>query len=177
MREEQLVPFASLLYKSNGHPHLYVSTWLFWQWNLLRRWDNAKTRSKSIHSFIFSEFLSVSTVQSNSQWIIVISVTCLFSFVVLVFIVAAVYARRKAFLINGFGSHFAEPTDEPTDKWEVNSGDIALLEKLGDGFFGVAYKAYLYHSPSRPMSMLAQKESNSLGDKKSVVACKMLKGA
>ena len=97
---------------------------------------------------------------------------CSFSFVAFVIIACVVYARRKAFRLNSFGLDFAEPSD----KWEVNSGDMTLLEKLGDGFFGVVYKAYLYHSLSERISMLARKESNSLSYEKSVVACKMLKG-
>ncbi|XP_065844670.1 uncharacterized protein [Oscarella lobularis] len=112
-------------------------------------------------------YCEVSAAQSSSQLKIVISVACSFTFVAFVFIGIVVYARRN----NGFGSDFAEPSDE----WEVNSGDMTLLEKLGGGFFGVVYKAYLYHSPSGRMSMLARKERSSFGDEKSVVACKMLK--
>ncbi|XP_065844363.1 uncharacterized protein [Oscarella lobularis] len=113
----------------------------------------------------------VSTDESNSQWKIILSVVCSFTFVAFVIIACVVYARRKAFRLNSFGLDFAEPSD----KWEVNSGDMTLLEKLGDGFFGVVYKAYLYHSLSERISMLARKESNSLSYEKSVVACKMLK--
>ena len=120
-----------------------------------------------LHKYTFSE------IKSNSKLKITVSVVSSFTIVVLVVTVFVVYARRKAVRKNTFGSDFAEPSDE----WEVNSGDMTLLEKLGDGFFGVVYKAYLYHSPSRRTSMLARKERNSFGDEKSVVACKMLKGA
>ncbi|XP_065844331.1 uncharacterized protein [Oscarella lobularis] len=110
-------------------------------------------------------------VKSNSKLKVTVSVVSSFTIVVLVAIVFIVYARRKAFRLNTFGSDFAEPSDE----WEINSGNMSLLEKLGDGFFGVVYKAYLYHSPSGRLSRLDRKERNSLGDEKSVVACKMLK--
>ena len=101
------------------------------------------------------------------------SVTVSFAFVAFVFILAVFYARRKPFRMNGFGSDFAEPSDE----WEVNFGDMTLLEKLGEGFFGVVYRAYLYHNQSRRFSLQARKDRNFLGDDKSIVACKMLKGA
>ena len=119
--------------------------------------------------YVFSAFLEV---KSNSKLKVTVSVVSSFTIVVLVAIVFIVYARRKAFRLNTFGSDFAEPSDE----WEINSGNMSLLEKLGDGFFGVVYKAYLYHSPSGRLSRLDRKERNSLGDEKSVVACKMLKG-
>ena len=82
------------------------------------------------------------------------------------------YGRRRVLRRKGFVSDL----DKPADEWEVNSGDMTLLEKLGDGFFGVVHRAYLYHRPSGSLSRLARKESNSF-DNRSEVACKMLKGA
>ena len=82
------------------------------------------------------------------------------------------YARRRTLRKNGF----VYDLDKQADEWEVNSGDMTLLEKLGAGFFGVVHRAYLYHRPSGSLSRLARKESNSFGNK-SEVACKMLKGA
>ena len=87
-------------------------------------------------------------------------------------IVFVIYARRKALLR---GSLLGPDLVEPPDEWEVNAGDMTLLEKLGNGFFGVVHRAYLYHSPSS-RSRRRGKAKNSLGDQKSVVACKMLKG-
>ena len=130
----------------------------------------AKVENRS--KFVTFLYLSVSAAQSNSQWKIAISVTVSFTLVAFVIVVAVVYAHSKAFRKNDLASDCTEPSDE----WEINSGDMTLLEKLGDGFFGVVYKAYLYNSQSRPMSMLARKKGNSFGDEKSVVARKKLKG-
>ena len=88
-------------------------------------------------------------------------------------IVFVIYARRKAYLLRG--SLLGPDLVEPPDEWEVNAGDMTLLEKLGNGFFGVVHRAYLYHSPSSSPRRHG-KAKNSLGDQKSVVACKMLKG-
>ena len=65
---------------------------------------------------------------------------------------------------------------EPPDEWEVNLGNMTLLEKLGGGFFGVVYRAYLYQSSSGGSSRQARKEKISFENEKLVVACKMLKG-
>ena len=82
------------------------------------------------------------------------------------------YARRRALSRKGFASSLHKLADE----WEVNSGDMTLLEKLGDGFFGVVHRAYLYHRSAGNSSRLAQKDRNSFSNR-SEVACKMLKGA
>ena len=88
-------------------------------------------------------------------------------------IALVVYARRRSRRLRGsfLGPDFVEPPDE----WEVSSGDMTLLEKLGDGFFGVVHKAYLYRRPSRNTAKIAANETSSFGNEKSVVACKMLK--
>ncbi|XP_065844704.1 tyrosine-protein kinase receptor torso-like [Oscarella lobularis] len=108
---------------------------------------------------------------SNSHWKIIISVIS-FVFVVVIAIFLVFYGRRRVLRRKGFVSDL----DKPADEWEVNSGDMTLLEKLGDGFFGVVHRAYLYHRPSGSLSRLARKESNSF-DNRSEVACKMLKGS
>ena len=64
------------------------------------------------------------------------------------------------------------------DDWDVNLGDLTLLERIGEGFFGVVVKAVLYRNPSNRLNMQCGVRRQS-GDNeyKSVVACKMLKGA
>ena len=64
------------------------------------------------------------------------------------------------------------------DDWEVNLGDLTLLERIGEGFFGVVVKAVLYRNPSNRLNMQCGVRRQS-GDNeyKSAVACKMLKGA
>ena len=113
------------------------------------------------------------------------SITLIF-FAVIIFVA---YARRRAqrFSWSPLGSFFAEPPDE----WEVNRGDMTLLEKLGDGFFGVVHKAYLFRTPKRSLSSRlssrfssrllilssqSRKDSTFSASEKSVVACKMIKG-
>ncbi|XP_065840054.1 uncharacterized protein [Oscarella lobularis] len=58
------------------------------------------------------------------------------------------------------------------DNWEISRGDIFLLEKIGQGAFGVVVKAHLYHKSSSRLSIRDLEEEN-----KSTVACKMLKGS
>ena len=110
---------------------------------------------------------------SNSHLKVILSVIGSIAFVSFVITVCAVYARRNSFRQRrALGSDSFEPPDE----WEVNPGNMALLEKLGDGFFGVVYRAYLYQSSSVSSSRQARKERNSFENEKLVVACKMLKG-
>ena len=108
---------------------------------------------------------------------VISSITLIF-FAIFIFVA---YSRRRAqrFSWSPLGSFFAEPPD----RWEVNRGDMTLLEKLGDGFFGVVHKAYLFHCPNRGLlsrlsilSSQSRNESGSSASEKSVVACKMLKG-
>ena len=91
---------------------------------------------------------------------------------VFVVVFVAVNARRKYLRIRRTPD-FVEPHDE----WEVNSHDMTLLDKLGDGFFAVVYRAFLYHSSSRGFLRQGKKEAKSFEKEKSVVVCKMLKGA
>ena len=107
---------------------------------------------------------------SNSHWKIIISVIS--SVIVAIAIFLIFYARRRASRKNSDVCDL----DKRADEWEVNSGDMTLLERLGDGFFGVVHRAYLYHRPSGSLSKLARKESD-LFNNRSEVACKMLKGA
>ena len=112
------------------------------------------------------------SVMSNSHLKIILSVIGSIAFVSFVITVCALYARRNSFRLRralGYDSF------EPPDEWEVNPGNMALLEKLGDGFFGVLYRAYLYQSSSVSSSRQARKERNSFENEKLVVACKMLK--
>ena len=57
------------------------------------------------------------------------------------------------------------------DAWEISHGDVTLLEKIGEGLFGVVHKAQLLHEPSLQPKTVQHRISN-----KSFVACKMLKG-
>ena len=65
------------------------------------------------------------------------------------------------------------------DDWEVSRGDLTLLERIGEGFFGVVVKAVLYHNPSNRLNTQCGPVRRQSGDNeyKSIVACKMLKGA
>ena len=64
---------------------------------------------------------------------------------------------------------------------------MTLLEKLGDGFFGIVRKAYLFRTSKRSLSSRlssrlsilssqSRKDSTFSASEKLVVACKMLKG-
>ena len=50
-----------------------------------------------------------------------------------------------------------------------------LLEQLGEGFFGVVRKAYLYLNLEKPLNAQSKVGSDP-SENKTVVACKMLKG-
>ena len=39
------------------------------------------------------------------------------------------------------------------DEWEINPGNIMLLEKIGEGFFGVVREAYLYHDTEKRLTL------------------------
>ena len=63
-----------------------------------------------------------------------------------------------------------DPCRRP-DEWEINHDDVMLLEKIGEGLFGVVHKAQLFHRPSSQWKRMRHRNSN-----KSFVACKMHKG-
>ena len=70
---------------------------------------------------------------------------------------------------------------KPPDEWEIDRSNLMLLEKIGEGFFGVVLKAHVFHKkPSESQRWMVRRirtGSNIDGDEtKSVVACKMLKG-
>ncbi|XP_065842447.1 tyrosine-protein kinase receptor torso-like [Oscarella lobularis] len=51
-----------------------------------------------------------------------------------------------------------------------------LLEKIGEGFFGIVRKAYLYRTVAKPQTVQSEVGCDSSSDEnKTVVACKMLK--
>ena len=63
------------------------------------------------------------------------------------------------------------------DEWEISRGDLHVLEKIGEGFFGIVHKAYLYHHALKQQKMRSElKRDFGNDDYKSAVACKMLKG-
>ena len=92
-------------------------------------------------------------------------------FILVLLFVAGVciYRRRKKLF---------SPTEvsfdlvEVSESWEKNFGDLMMLEEIGKGFFGLVFKAKLYHSPWQLSKM--QKKSNEA--MVTVVACKVLKG-
>ncbi|XP_065842852.1 uncharacterized protein [Oscarella lobularis] len=102
---------------------------------------------------------------STSQLTTVVSVICFFVFFILLLAVFFFVRRRR--------NRFEETT---IDDWDVNLGDLTLLERIGEGFFGVVVKAVLYRNPSNRLNMQCGVRRQS-GDNeyKSVVACKMLK--
>ena len=70
---------------------------------------------------------------------------------------------------------------KPLDEWEIDRGDLMLLERIGEGFFGVVLKAQVFHrqplESQRWMVRRSRTGSDVSGDEtKSIVACKMLKG-
>ena len=60
---------------------------------------------------------------------------------------------------------------ELRDDWEIRRGDVYMLDKIGQGAFGVVLKAQLY-CKSLPRSSLRDPD----GENKRIVACKMVKG-
>ena len=100
--------------------------------------------------------------------IIALSVTfSFFVFIILVIVLVAVYVRRK--------KHRSLVT--VVDEWEINPGNVMLLEKIGEGFFGIVRKAYLYRTVAKPQTVQSEVGCDSSSDEnKTVVACKMLKG-
>ncbi|XP_065844501.1 uncharacterized protein [Oscarella lobularis] len=143
---------------------------------LCHRWANCRNTNGSFECLCSSGYkgngFQCEGITSRSKLKIILPIV-ISSLILIVFsvIVFVIYARRKALLR---GSLLGPDLVEPPDEWEVNAGDMTLLEKLGNGFFGVVHRAYLYHSPSS-RSRRRGKAKNSLGDQKSVVACKMLK--
>ncbi|XP_065840047.1 uncharacterized protein [Oscarella lobularis] len=117
---------------------------------------------------------------------IIVSVISSFIFLVLT-ILSVTCIRRKQHRV----AHQAFDFVQLCDDWEINRGDIFLLEQIGQGAFGVVLKAHLYHlsSPrsstpssrrssrrSKQSSIRSQLGSDPDGEEKSIVACKMLKG-
>ncbi|XP_065840044.1 uncharacterized protein [Oscarella lobularis] len=95
-------------------------------------------------------------------------------------VLSATYIRRK----QQRSAYPAFDSLQLRDNWEINRGDVFLLETIGQGAFGVVLKAHLYHqssprSPTRTSmrsSIRSRFRSDPDGKKKSIVACKMLKG-
>ena len=87
--------------------------------------------------------------------------------ILLVVVFVAVFVRRKK----------DRSSMTVVDEWEIHPGNIMLLEKIGEGFFGVVRKAYLYGSATKPQTVQSEVRCDFSGNKnKIVVACKMLKG-
>ena len=109
---------------------------------------------------------------SSSPLPVIVSVICLFA--VLLVLLVAVRVHRK---------RHRSAAETSVDEWEINLGDLMLLEKIGEGFFGDVLKAHLYRKPhldrklSRRLKMRS-KVWRDTGDKenKLVVACKRVKG-
>ncbi|XP_065831446.1 platelet-derived growth factor receptor alpha-like isoform X2 [Oscarella lobularis] len=112
-----------------------------------------------------------------SQLAIILSVVVSFAFPII--IAVAVYVRCRS-----DRRRFADPLSLPDsesfkrlDEWEINHDDMYLLEKIGEGFFGVVHKAQLLHRPTSLCKTVRHPNSGRDGtEKNSFVACKMLKG-
>jgi hypothetical protein len=76
---------------------------------------------------------------------------------------------------------------EEPDEWEIDPGNLNLLQVLGEGFLGIVLKGEVYHygppitaTEVRPLGTIPQGEmkgrAGTVKMEKSVVACKMLKG-
>lgn len=64
-----------------------------------------------------------------------------------------------------------------SDNWEINRGNLLLLEQIGQGFYGLVFKAKLYHTLSQPTNKKGRIKDNKTNDKMiSIAACKVLKG-
>ena len=80
------------------------------------------------------------------------------------------------------------PTLEPLDEWEIERKDLRLLDVMGEGFFGVVLRGEMNHGSETPLTTQEQlnmstrrdpstrRQSSSLGQTRTLVACKMLKG-
>ena len=111
-----------------------------------------------------------------SQLTIILSVVGSFVFFVFVIVIAVVvYARFNSGEYRSAES-LSSPAPPPhsrkrPDEWEINHDDVMLLEKIGEGLFGVVHKAQLLHRPSSHWKRMRHRTSN-----KAFVACKMHKG-
>ena len=106
-------------------------------------------------------------IDSSNFGIVIISSTCSFVVILLliVFIVAFYIRRKRRNLSKTF-----------VDEWEINRGDVMLLDKIGEGFFGVVRQGYLYHAESKETFRSELKCDDNDDENKTLVACKMLKG-
>ncbi|XP_065842985.1 uncharacterized protein [Oscarella lobularis] len=109
---------------------------------------------------------SISAKDSTSLQLIII-IAAIFSILVFLFFIAfCIICRRKHRLAR-----------TAFDEWEISRGDLHVLEKIGEGFFGIVHKAYLYHHALKQQKMRSElKRDFGNDDYKSAVACKMLKG-
>ena len=141
---------------------------------------------RSFFSFFFAD-------TSISQSTIIVSIIVSFVLFVLLIVVVAVVcvrrerrraakSRRRLQALNPPSSDSVEPAIKPLDdEWEIDRGDLMLLEKIGEGFFGVVLKAKVFHrqplESQRWMVRRSRTGTNIGGNEtKSIVACKMLKG-
>ena len=90
---------------------------------------------------------------------------------ILIAVVVCVCYRRKCRSVNLTSPAAEARTCKRPDEWEINRGDVALLEKIGEGLFGVVHKAQLLHEPSLQRKSTVQHRTSN----KSFVACKMLR--
>ena len=121
---------------------------------------------------VFLSNLFVQLVLSSSFFPVATSVAVIVSVFILVLLFVAgvcIYRRRQ--------KHFS-PSEvsfdlvEVSDSWEKNYGDLMMLEEIGRGFFGMVFKAKLYHSPHQ-LSKVQKRSNEAMA---TVVACKVLKG-
>ncbi|XP_065845268.1 uncharacterized protein [Oscarella lobularis] len=101
-----------------------------------------------------------------------ITVAVVFSVFFLCLLLAAsvlIYRRRKRRSGNGISFDFVEMSDD----WEISRGNLLLQEPIGKGFFGLVFKAKLYHTSLHPPKMRGRAKNDK--SMISVVACKVLK--
>lgn len=87
-------------------------------------------------------------------------------FLLLIVVIVALYIRRRR-------RHLSKAF---VDEWEISRGDVLLLDKIGEGFFGVVRKGYLYQAESKNTFQSELKRGDNDDENKTLVACKMLKG-
>ena len=118
---------------------------------------------------IFFLFFLVSSPSSFSVTTTVAVVVSVFVLGLLLVAGICTYRRRRKLFCR---AKISLDLVEVSDGWEINRGDLMLLEQIGKGFFGMVFRAKFYHS----LGKLSKKKIKVEETIATVVACKVLKG-